>query len=443
MMRLLPRSLFGRLVLILVVGLIVALVVAAAINLHERSHMMQHASTQRAVEYLATIVKVFDRIPSRSQIGITRVLGTRHWRVDIGVPPPAATVPKANRAFVQDLRTTLGTHYLVRFGQVGRNLHPLASNDPDASHRDMIAIRLSDGNWLRFTDRRHHHNGPAWSPSLLIELAVLLAILIAFSLFALWRATRPLAMLAGAARSLGRDIRRSPLDETGPTEVHRAAAAFNLMQRKLLGFIEGRVRLLTAISHDLKTPVTRLRLRAEMLEDTALAEDINRDLDEMDGMLQATLAYLRGEAEREPTQPLDVNALLESMVSDAQALGQPVTLSGRAQATYPARPRALHRAIENLVQNALRYGGGAEITVAEEPRALTIRIADRGPGIPEDELEQVFEPFYRVEASRNRATGGTGLGLAIAREVAEAHGGTLTLANRDGGGLVASLSLPR
>lgn len=204
MMRLLPRSIFGQLVLILVAGLIVALVVAAAINVNARSHMMQHASTQRAVEHIATTVKVFDMIPSRSQIGITHVLGTRRWHVDIGPPPPAATVPQPKRALVQALRATLGPQYPVRFASVGQNLHPLESSNPQTPHRNMTAVRLSDGNWLRFTSR-HHHRHRDWSPTLLIELAVLLAILIAFSLFALWRATRPLAMLAGAARGLGRD----------------------------------------------------------------------------------------------------------------------------------------------------------------------------------------------------------------------------------------------
>jgi signal transduction histidine kinase len=441
MIRVLPRSLFGRLVLILVAGLTVAVVIAAIINLNSRHRFIHHASMQRAVEYLATTVTVFDQLSARSQINITHVLGTRRWRVNIGPPPPPSATLSHN-AFARSLRAQLGSGFSIRVAHVGRHSRPLPASGAENSRRNMIAVRLHSGNWLRFTERRRRPRDP-WPQALLIELAVLLAIMIVFSLFALSHATRPLAMLAAAARALGRDIRHPPLAEAGPIEVRRAAAAFNLMQRRLLGFIEGRTRLLTAISHDLKTPVTRLRLRAEMLEDTALAADINRDLDEMDAMLSATLAYLRGEAEREATQPLDVNALLESMVADAQALGQTITLAGRAEAPYSARPRALARAIDNLMQNALRYGGGAEIRVAEEPHTLTIRLSDRGPGIPESEIERVFEPFYRVEDSRNRETGGTGLGLSIAREVAEAHGGTLTLANRDGGGLVATLTLPR
>lgn len=433
-----PRSLFGRLVLVLVAGLTVALIAAAVINLHERRHLIEHASTRRGVEHIATTVRLFDRLGSKDQHTITQVLGTRRWRLDVGAAPPAMHEPSGAAPFVDALRADLGPAYPVRFALLG----PPAHRGPHERRRHMIAVRLHNGNWLRFTDRRHDHP-PPWPHGLLVEFGVLLAVMILFSLLAVGRVTRPLTMLARAADSLGRDIRRPPLKETGPTEVRRAAAAFNRMQQRLLRFLDSRLRLLTATSHDLKTPVTRLRLRAEMLEDEALREDINRDLDEMDAMLAATLAYMRGESEREQIQPLDVNALLESMTADAQALGQEVSLSGRAAAPYPARPRALRRAIENLVQNALRYGGAAEIGVAERAGTLTIKVADRGPGLPEGELERVFEPFYRTEGSRNRATGGTGLGLAIVRDVAETHGGTIRLANRPGGGLEATLTLPR
>lgn len=278
---------------------------------------------------------------------------------------------------------------------------------------------------------------------LFTQLGVLLFLAVLVSLYAVSRVTRPLALFASAARALGRDIRRHPLPETGPTEVRRAAEAFNLMQRRLVRFLDSRLHMLTAISHDLRTPLTRLRLRAELLDDENVRRQINADLDEMDAMLKGTLSYLRGEARGEQVQAVDVDALVQTIAADAQELGQPVSCTTSGSSAYPARPHALRRCLDNLVQNALRYGGSAQITVEERPGALTIRVADRGPGLPESELERVFEPFYRTERSRNRETGGTGLGLAIARDIAEAHGGTLRLANRSSGGLEAIISLPR
>lgn len=439
--RLLPQSLFGRLLLVLVVGLTVALVASAAVNLRERRHMLEHADIERFAQRLATMAHLANGLAPTDRAALARVMSRGRSRVSFQSAPPAAdaSTPPAPLA---ELRTTLvgdlGSSYPVR----------VAARAPPASARDRglitfsVAIRMHDGTWLTIADRHPALRFADHRPyALLAKLGVILAIVLLLSFVAVTWLTRPLGMLARAADELGRDIRRPPLPETGPTEVRRAASAFNLMQQRLRSFLDSRLRALTAISHDLKTPVTRLRLRAEMIEDPALREGIARDLDEMDGMLTATLGYLRGEEEL--PQQIDVNALLESMAADAQALGQPVTLEGTAKTPYKARPRALQRALENLVQNALRYGKKAEIFVEERAGALVICVRDRGPGLPKSELERVFEPFYRAEASRSRATGGTGLGLAIARGVAEAHGGTVALTNRPGGGLEATLTLPR
>jgi signal transduction histidine kinase len=442
-MRWLPRSLFGRLVLVLSIGLTVALIGSAAINLRERHHILEHAGVERFAQRISTMARLIDRLTPEDRRALARVMSDPHSHMRIApAPPPDRGVPLP--APLAQLHTALagdlGRGYPVQV--VSRAPAPPAAHDHPRGSTFTVAVKLHDGSWLTIAD----HHPPPQPPddniySLLIKLGILLVVALLLSFLAVTWITRPLGMLAEAARGLGRDIRRPPLPETGPTEVRRAAAAFNLMQQRLLGFLDSRLRTLTAISHDLKTPVTRLRLRAEMLEDSALRDGINRDLDDMDGMLTAALGYLRGEDEV-PLR-LDVNALLESMAADAQALDQPVTVEGRAASPYSARPRALRRGLDNLVQNALRYGKEAQIRVEERPGALVIRVADRGPGLPEDELERVFEPFYRYEASRNRETGGTGLGLAIARGVAEAHGGTLTLANRPEGGLEATLTLPR
>jgi signal transduction histidine kinase len=274
-------------------------------------------------------------------------------------------------------------------------------------------------------------------------LAILLVTVVALSLLAVRWVTRPLSALAAAATRLGRDLHAAPLPETGPDEVVHAARAFNTMQARITRYLEDRSRTLAALSHDLKTPLTRLRLRAEALEPAELRAQVLQDLAEMHAMTVSTLDFLRGGDEREPVQPVDLLALAESLKADAEELGQEVQVLGSPGAPFRARPLALKRCLTNLVDNAVRYGGRAAIHLEEAPGALLVRVTDEGPGIPEAEIERVFEPFYRLEGSRGRQTGGSGLGLTIARNLARAHGGELTLRNRPAGGLEAVLTLPQ
>jgi signal transduction histidine kinase len=197
------------------------------------------------------------------------------------------------------------------------------------------------------------------------------------------------------------------------------------------------------MSHDLKTPVSRLRLRAELLEDSEAKKKIAQDLEEMESMIQGTLEFMRGGQSAEASQPIDVKALLESLQADAQITGAEVAIEGAPRGPYTGRPQALKRCLGNLLDNALKYGKSALLVVDDLPERLVIRVRDRGPGIPEPELERVFEPFYRLEGSRSRDTGGTGLGLSIARQIGELHGGSLDLRNLAQGGLEAVLTLPR
>ena len=215
------------------------------------------------------------------------------------------------------------------------------------------------------------------------------------------------------------------------------------MQQRLSRFIADRTRVLTAMSHDLKTPITRLRLRTEMLEDEALRAKFAKDLEEMEAMVAQTLDFMRDASAQEALQRVDAMALLESLQTDYQDTGNRVEIEGSIARPYTGRPLALRRCLTNLVDNAIRYGGGATIKVEDAAEGLTIRVLDDGPGIPEQELEQAFEPFFRGDASRSRETGGTGLGLGIARNIARAHGGDLTLRNRPEGGLEATLTLAR
>jgi signal transduction histidine kinase len=276
-----------------------------------------------------------------------------------------------------------------------------------------------------------------------LTLLVLIATVVGISLIAVRWVTEPLSRFASAAQRLGANIHEPPMPEDGPVEVERAAKAFNAMQGRLARFISDRVRILAAMSHDLKTPITRMRLRTEMLEDAAVRTKFERDLGEMETMVTQALEFMRDSSAEEPVRQVDIMALLETLQSDYRDAGKRVEIAGRVAQPYGGRPLALRRCLTNLVENALRYGQEAAIEVEDGAQEIAVRIRDRGPGIPEGELERVFEPFYRGEASRSRETGGSGLGLGIARNIARAHGGDIVLRNRPGGGLEALLTLPR
>jgi signal transduction histidine kinase len=277
---------------------------------------------------------------------------------------------------------------------------------------------------------------------LALTLAVLLGTVLVLSLVAVRWLTGPLSVLADAAEKLGRDINRPPIPESGPAEVQRAARSFNAMQQRLSHSIAERTRAFTAMSHDLKTPITRMRLRTEMLEDEAARQKFDRDLSEMEEMVTRTLEFMRDAAESEPMQRVNLMGLLESLQTDYEDVGKQMHIRGHISRPVSARPAALRRCLANLLENAIRYGGRATIEAAEDAQRVTLRILDEGPGIPEERLERAFEAFYRGEASRSRETGGFGLGLGIARNIARAHGGDLVLKNRPEGGLAAILTLP-
>jgi signal transduction histidine kinase len=473
-MRLLPRSLFGRLVLVLLAGLLLAQLLGAAIQFQDRGAVLYQASGLYTAERIGEIVRLLDSSDPEERVRLVGILDTPPMRVVLSQDPwpePVWQTGRENLAavFRAALRRDLGdgerrmrvavseaplpipgdtqwTHHGPGRG-LGRGLgrrHRMAEMGmPPAEGLSFVAqIQLADGSWVGF-DHRLPKEMFAWPWRLLATLGVLLAAVVVLSVLAVRWVTRPLSLLAGAAEGLGRDIHRPPLPESGPQEVRHAARAFNTMQTRLTRYVEDRTRMVSAISHDLRTPITRLRLRAELLEDPALRAALLKDLDEMQGMTSTALDFLRGLEEQEGVQPLDLTALLESLKADAEDLGREVDIQASSSTPYPARPLALKRCLANLMDNAIKYGGRARVTLDDDVEHVRIRIADDGPGIPEDELERVFEPFYRLEASRSRETGGSGLGLSIARNVARAHGGELALRNRPEGGLEAVLTLPR
>lgn len=279
---------------------------------------------------------------------------------------------------------------------------------------------------------------------LLMDISVrLLALLLAAWVGARWL-SEPVRKLGRAAKALGCDIHRSPMPEEGTLECRETTRVFNQMQERICQQLAQRDQFVAAVSHDLRTPLTRLSLRVQSLTDPLERQRFGKDIVEMDEMIRATLDYLRGMADAEPLGLLDVGSLLTSLSEDCQEAGQDVQVQGAVQAApLLAQASALRRCVGNLVENAVRYGQRARISLTDTAGHLLITVHDDGPGIAEPELARVVMPFYRLESSRNRNHGGVGLGLATAHDIAHKHGGSLTLVNHPAGGLLVSLSLPR
>lgn len=470
-MRLLPRSVFARLVLVLLSGLIVAQVLSLAIQLHERGLLLSQASGLQSAQRIADIVKVLDPLAPDARRKMVAILSAPPLVISLDGAGAAPTVQSESAAggahagmFEAMLRRFLGSDWSVAVtatdsapwepagrmrGFKGPAMHgdwmpPGAGmhyfSQPGVSF--VARVRLRDGTVAVF-DSRQPPASLSWPYRALASVAILLAAVIILSLIAVRWATRPLNALADAAEELGHNINRAPLAETGPLEVQRAARAFNSMQAKLIGYLRDRTRILAAMSHDLKTPITRLRLRSELLEDPQLRSKFGKDLEEMEAMVSGTLDFMRGLENEEPIKATDIDALVQTLQADLQETGGALEIVGAARKPYPGKPQALRRCLGNVLDNAIKYGRSARVVIDDDDQKLELRVQDEGPGIPESALEHVFEPFYRVEASRNRDTGGTGLGLTIARSIAQNHGGSLVLRNRPEGGLEAILTLPR
>ncbi|MDZ7592125.1 MAG: ATP-binding protein [Rubrivivax sp.] len=474
--RWLPRSLFGRLMLVLATGLALAQLLSAAINVAERGQLLDRSFGMQPAQRIADVVRLLDGLPGAERERVVTLFSAPPLVVSLHDAPSvtdAAAGSDRSRMFAARLRSTLGDERALRVESrsgfaidsalMGAARGRLGMMGGDTAHRmgsgpgfgagmggaagmglavARTEVHLRDGRWARFDTEL-----PATADALPWRLVLTLAVLLLATLGLSWLAVRwvvqPLRVLAQAAQSLGEDLARPPLSEDGPTEVRQATQAFNTMQRRLAQFIDERTRMLTALSHDLKTPLTRMRLRTELLDDDEARTRFESDLQEMETMVAQTLDFMRGLGGHEARVPVDVNALLRALQADQQAMGRRVAVVGQALQPYMGVPTLLRRALGNLVDNAVLYGGSATLRVEDTPERLTLKVLDEGPGLPPAELERVFEPFYRVEASRNRATGGTGLGLGIVRSIARLHGGDVVLHNRPLGGLAAVLSLPR
>jgi signal transduction histidine kinase len=430
---LLPTSLFGQMTLILVVGLVAAQLASIWLHRGAGEAAFAHDYFARVAERVAAEAEALNRLPTGERAVYARAASDAELVVETGVTDAPAEAGWVPPPFARTLEERLGGRYDFRAG---------ASGGPGPPLRGVtVNVRLKDGTWARF--RAAPMRIPRLPSSLLVYLGLMLSVVAAVVLLAVRSVTRPLRVLGDAARSLGEDLARPPLPEEGPREAREAARAFNEMQARLRGMVDQRTRALSAMSHDLRTPITRLRLRSEMLEDQALREKLQADLDDMQRLVDGTLQYMRGLKEAEPIHRVDVNGLAAGLADDFASTGRPIEVSGRAERPFRGRPLALRRALTNLLENARAYAGTATLRIHDTPTCLRLVVEDEGPGIPEADLARVVEPFERLEESRNRGSGGVGLGLSIARDIAASHGGALRLENRAPRGLRAILELPR
>lgn len=434
----LPDGVAGRFALLLTAALVVANLIALALLSLERGRLDRAAQIEREVERIVSLVPAIEAAEPALRRTIAHEASTRFSRVSVEREPLVAEAQSAPRsaALTRNLADALD-------GRMVRAAVMVRRDRDDEYRRQSIAISIrlaaSDGRaqWLNVLSRGVRPPPPGLDEEVFfIVLALSLVAVLAVSLLFLRRLTRPLRELAVAARAAGNGDRSAHVPEDGPREMREAAAAFNDMQTRIARFDAERMRTLAAVGHDLRTPITSLRIRAELLDDPDAAPMI-RTLDEMTVMADGLVAYAKGAGETEQAEKVDLRALLVRLCEDQGAV-----LSPGADVTITGRPVALGRAFRNLIDNAIRYGGGARVALQVRRDRAVITIDDDGPGIPDAERDTMFEPFIRGEQSRNLETGGAGLGLSIARGIIVAHGGEIVLANRDEGGLRVSVDLP-
>ncbi|CRL47417.1 MULTISPECIES: ATP-binding protein [unclassified Pseudomonas] len=423
-----PRTLASRLSLIFLIGLILAQALSFGAQYYERYETAKNTMLGNLETDVSTSIAILDRLPATERASWLQQLERRNYRylLDEGSP---GTAMRDTPIAVTSIKDAIGKDY------------PMTVTDlPGPIKHFQVHLKLADGSPVTIDVRPAMVPLSPWLPFVLLGQ---LALLIACTWLAVRIAIRPLTRLAQAVETLDPNTHAVHLDEQGPTEVAHAAKAFNAMQARIAAYLKERMQLLAAISHDLQTPITRMKLRAEFMDDSVEKDKLWNDLGEMEHLVREGVAYARSiHGSTEESRRTDMDSFLDSLVFDYQDMGKDVQLGGKSEAVIDTRPHALRRVLVNLTDNALKFAGAAELKVESKNGSLSVKVMDRGPGIAEEELAQVMEPFYRVENSRNRSTGGTGLGLAIAQQLALAIGGSLVLSNREGGGLCAELKLP-
>ncbi len=452
--RLWPDTVASRIAVILMLALFAFLAISMLAYVRDRADATLHLFSHSVADRIVAIVGLMDRTPATGRAGLLPSLDSPTLRVAFSPDRPA--LPASKPEVERFVRRHLGPHLSGREFAVSIPKAPpwrwsewrseREKREPDllpSRRKAVIAVRLGDGTWTVFT---------AATEGTSLRWALRMAAWIVGGglfvvLFAAWvsqRVTRPVRRFSDAADRIGRDVFTAPpMPETGSPELRRAARTFNLMQDRLRRLVADRTLMLAAISHDLRTALTRLRLRTEFIADDTQRGRAEDDVAEMEGMLDAALAFARDETVDEPHEPVDLASMAQALCDNAADAGRTARYRGPNRLVLHCPPAAIRRALANLIDNAIAYGREADVELSDDIGTVRIVVADRGPGIPRAQREAVFEPFRRLETSRSRETGGTGLGLSIARSAVRRCGGDITLGDREGGGLEAAVTLPK
>lgn len=445
MIRPFPRSLAGQMALLVALALALAQAINFTLALRERDQFRRDQTTRPAA------IRIADAL-DREAAG--RPIDAERGRVRRAAANPITATMEPQPALAAELRRQLSEqgvrarHVAIAIAHRGEYVMP-----DDAIGRRMarrrrnadvilIAVQQPTGAWLTiagFWPRDEERL--FWQ--LVGQTLILYAIVLLPVLWIARRISRPLKALAIAARGYSPADPPDPVEPRGPADVQAVILAFNALSLRVTGMLDEKDRMLGAIGHDLRTPLAALRVRIESVDDEADRARMAETIAEMNRTLDDILSLARLGRPSEPATQVDLGALVDAVVEDFRDLGEDVIFDEPPRVAMTLRPSLMRRAVRNLIENAVKYAHAAEVTLEPGERAVAICVADRGPGIPPDRLGDVFAPFTRLETSRNRETGGIGLGLALARAIVEEARGTLTLANRDGGGLTATITLPR
>jgi signal transduction histidine kinase len=450
--RLCPRTLAVQLILVVAAAVAVSNMGVAFYDYKNSEAQARDYINERMVDRAAAVASAVSQVPPEARLVVMRTLSsTPVWRFrEVQGIYNGRSMTSEEQVLAKRLEDALPDnhpgkkntiiHLHEPLSSIDPSLRPVRSREPGVS-QDVIRTLVPISNHSAVSGVLMRPT-PDWPVEIMVAAVIAVVLASAAAAFMARRVVRPLSELTTAAAAMAAGSGRPHVAEQGPEDVRNAAVAFNVMAEKVARTLESQRHLLSAVGHDLRTPLTAMRINLEFIEDRELREGLMHNLDELQTLTEQVLAAARGTG-GETKRNVDLSALVESLCTDLDELGEPVHWSGHSPAPISCRPNEIRRAVRNLVENAVAYGQKAEVRIADDSENYEVVVEDEGPGIPETDHQRVFEPFVRLESSRNEATGGTGLGLTLVKAIVEGHGGAVVLENRPEGGLRARMRLPR